>query len=142
MVHKIIQQFSRYTNISKKNNTDNISEQKFKGLSDELIKSPDNSLAPTLGYDSERMYLEFNGGCLKQYKITYSRRKIVNIYIVYDLKSILNYNEDFFQKIVCFVQLNVPKMLMLISTNILYMALDLMEKEFFHIELVVLVIIQ
>ena len=56
---------------------------------------PDNSLAPTLGYDSKRMYLEFNGGCLKQHKIIYNHGKIVNIYIVYDLKLTLNYDEDF-----------------------------------------------
>ena len=41
------------------------------------------------------MYLEFNGGCLKQDKITYNHGKIANIYIVYDLKSNLNYNDDF-----------------------------------------------
>ena len=41
------------------------------------------------------MYLEFNEGCLKQNKITYSHGKMVNIYIIYDLKSTLNYNADF-----------------------------------------------
>ena len=41
------------------------------------------------------MYLEFNGGCLKQDKITYNHGKIANIYIAYDLKSNLNYNDDF-----------------------------------------------
>ena len=41
------------------------------------------------------MYLEFNEGCLKQDKITYKHGKIVNISIVYDLKSTLNYNEGF-----------------------------------------------
>ena len=30
-----------------------------------LDEPPDNSLAPTLGYDRKRMYSEFNGGCLK-----------------------------------------------------------------------------
>ena len=35
-------------------------------LSDE---PPDDSLAPTLGYDSKRMYLEFNGGCLNNTKL-------------------------------------------------------------------------
>ena len=61
-----------------------------------LLDEPlDNSLAPTLGYDSKRMYLEFNGGCLKQYKIIYNHGKNVNIYIVYDLKLTLNYDEDF-----------------------------------------------
>ena len=61
-------------------------------MSDEVIKPPDNNLAPTLGYDSKRIYLIFNGGCLKQDKITYDHDKIVNIY---DLQSNLNYNSDF-----------------------------------------------
>ena len=84
-----------YKYLKKINNNDNISESKSKGLSDEVIKPPDNSLAPTLGCDSKRMYLEFNGGFLKQDKITYNHEQVVNIYIVYDLKSILNYNADF-----------------------------------------------
>ena len=41
------------------------------------------------------MYLVFNGGCLKQDKITYDHGKIVNIFVVFDLKSTLNYNTDF-----------------------------------------------
>ena len=36
------------------------------------------------------MYVKFSGSCLKQDKITFSDEKIVNIYIVYDLKSTLN----------------------------------------------------
>ena len=40
------------------------------------------------------MYVNFNGSCLKQDKLTFNRGKIVNIYIVYDLKSTLNYNRD------------------------------------------------
>ena len=40
-------------------------------MSDEVIKPPDNSLAPTPGYDSKRMYLIFNGDCLKQDEVTW-----------------------------------------------------------------------
>ena len=40
------------------------------------------------------MYLKLNGCCLKQDKITFNHGKIVNIYIFYDLKSNLNYNDD------------------------------------------------
>ena len=47
-------------NLKKISNTDNSSEWKSKGLSDEVIKPPDNRLALSLGYDSKRMYLEFN----------------------------------------------------------------------------------
>ena len=41
------------------------------------------------------MYLEFNGGCLKPDKITYNHEKIATIFIVYDLKSTLNFDVDF-----------------------------------------------
>ena len=75
--------------------TDDIFEWKSKGFSDAVIKPPDNTLAPTPGYDSKWMYLIFDGGCLKQDKVTYNHNKIVNIYIVYDLKSTTNYNPDF-----------------------------------------------
>ena len=64
-----------YKYLNKISNTDNISEWKSKGLSDEVIKRPNNSLAPKLGYDNKRMYLEFNRGCLKQEQIIYSHAK-------------------------------------------------------------------
>ena len=81
--------------LRKISNTDNISEWKSKGHSDEVLKPPHNSLAQKLGYDGKRRYLEFNGGCLKQDKITHNHGKIESIYIFYDLKSTLNYNEGF-----------------------------------------------
>ena len=59
-----------YKYLKKISNTDNISEWKSKRLSNEVIEPLDNILASTLGYDSKRMYLKFNGGCLKQDKIT------------------------------------------------------------------------
>ena len=61
-----------------------------RNLKDDLIKSlnPIKPLAPTLKYTSTRMYVKFNGSCLKQDKITFNHHgKIVKIYIVYDLKS-------------------------------------------------------
>ena len=99
----VFQQMYKY--LQKISNTENISEQKSKELSDEVIKPPDNSIAPTLGYDSKSMYLEFNGGCLKQDKITYSHGKTINIYLVYDLKSTLNYNAGLMEK--CFLRIQL-----------------------------------
>ena len=81
----------------KTGNTENISSWESKGLSDEVIKPPvtsDNRLAPTLKYAGKGMYVKFNGSCLKQDKVTFNHGTIVNIYIVYDLKSTLNYDED------------------------------------------------
>ena len=40
------------------------------------------------------MYLKFKGNCLKQDKIIFNHGEIVKIYIVYILKSTLNYDED------------------------------------------------
>ena len=70
--------------------TEGISEWKSKRLSDETIKSPNNSLAPTLKYTGKKIYVKFSGSCLKQDKITFNHGKTVNIYIFYDLKSNLN----------------------------------------------------
>ena len=74
----------------KKNSTISISSWESKGLYNEVIKPPDNSLVPAVKFTGKRMYVKFSGSCLKQDKITFSHGKTVNIYIVYDLKSNLN----------------------------------------------------
>ena len=71
-----------------------ISSWKSKELSDEVNKSSttnNNRLPPTLEYAGKSMYVTFNESCLiKQDKFIFDNRKIVNIYIVYDLNSNLN----------------------------------------------------
>ena len=57
-----------YKYFKKTGNTNNISEWKSKGLSNEVTKTPDNTLAPKLIYFGKRMYTKFNGSCLKQDK--------------------------------------------------------------------------
>ena len=42
-----------------------------------------------------KRYFTFKGGCLKEDKAESEFQKIINIYIVYDLESNLNYNPDF-----------------------------------------------
>ena len=67
---------------------------KSKGLPDENITPPattDYSLNPKLSYFGTKKRVEFNGRCLKQDKITYNHRTIVNIYTVYQLSSNLNF---------------------------------------------------
>ena len=59
-------------------------------MSNEVIKPPDNTLAPEVKFTGKRMYIKFSGTCLKQGKVTFSHKKTVNIYIVYDLQSSLN----------------------------------------------------
>ena len=59
-------------------------------MSDERFNSNTVSnykLTPELSYYGTKIRVEFNGSCLKQDKVTYNRRKIVNIYIVYDNTS-------------------------------------------------------
>ena len=83
-----------YKYFKKIGSTENISSWESKGLSNEVIKPPDNTLAPELSYSGKKMKVKFTGSCLKQYKITFNHEKIVNIYIVYALKLTHNYNED------------------------------------------------
>ena len=69
-------------------NTNYILSWKSKGLSAESIKPPttsDNSLTPALNYYGTKTRVKFTGSCLKQSKITYTHKKVVNIYIVYEL---------------------------------------------------------
>ena len=66
---------------------------KSKGLYDENITAPatsDYSLNPQLSCLDNKTRVEFRGSCLKQYKTTYTRGKIVNICIVYEVSK--NYN--------------------------------------------------
>ena len=68
--------------------TDYISSWKSKRLSGKSFKPPttsDNSLNPALNYDGTKARVTLTGSCLKQSKITYTHKKIVNIYIVYEI---------------------------------------------------------
>ena len=66
-----------------------IIEWKSKGLNN-VIKSPDNTLAPGIESTGIKMQAKFKGGCLKQDKPAFNHGKRVSIYIVYDLESNLN----------------------------------------------------
>ena len=67
-----------YRHFKTVNNTNYISSWKSKGLSDESIKpstTSDNSLTPKLNYYEYNIRVKFPGSCLKQPKITYTRKK-------------------------------------------------------------------
>ena len=69
-------------------NTNFISEWISKGLSSESIKPPatsNNSLAPAVNNYGTKTRVKLTGSCLQQSKISYTHRKIVNIYVVYEL---------------------------------------------------------
>ena len=57
-------------------------------MSDEKINSVTKSsysITPSLDYLSARIRVKFKESCLKQDEITFTHRKIVNIYIVYEI---------------------------------------------------------
>ena len=65
-----------------------------KGLSNESIKPPttsNNSLHPRLSF---KIKVQFTGSCLKQPKFTFSHKKVVNIYIVYELGASSSHSSD------------------------------------------------
>ena len=77
-----------YRYFKKIRDTDHISELKSKGFSDKIIKphaSSINSLAPSLIYIGTKTRVKFDGSCLKQDKVKFTHKRIVNIYIVYDI---------------------------------------------------------
>ena len=68
-----------------------------KGLSNESIKSAatsDNSLNPRLGYCGTKIRVQFTGSCLKEPKFTITHKKVVNIYIVYELGASTSHSSD------------------------------------------------
>ena len=57
-------------------------------MSNESIKPPttsNNSLNPRLSYYGTKTRVQFIGSCLKQPNFTFTHKKVVNIYIVYEL---------------------------------------------------------
>ena len=68
-----------------------ISSWTSKGLSNESIKppsAPNNFLTPSLNYVGTRIRVKFSGSYLKQDKVTHAHGKIVNIYIVYEIRKL------------------------------------------------------
>ena len=79
------------------NVADYVLSWKSKGLSSESIKPPttsNNSLTPALNYYGPKIRVKFTGSCLKQSKISYTHRKIVNIYIFYELGASSSSNSN------------------------------------------------
>ena len=70
------------------NTPDYVSSWQSKGISNESIKPPitsDNSLNPELNYYGTKTRVKFTGSSLKQSDHIYTHKKVVNIYIVYEL---------------------------------------------------------
>ena len=78
-------------------NTNYILSWKSRGLSAESIKPPttsDNRLTPKLSYYDYNIRVKFTGNCLRQPKTTYTHKKVINIYIVYELGASASHIDD------------------------------------------------
>ena len=77
--------------------TDYVLSWHSKGLSNESIKPPttsNNSLNPRLSYYGTKVRVQFTKECLKQSNHTFTYKKIVNIYIVYELAASSSHTSD------------------------------------------------
>ena len=79
-----------------------------------------------------KIRVKFNGSCLKPDKITYAHKTIVNIYIVYEISENVNISSYPTLDSCFFGAVKLTKKMILMSTNILGMVLDLIEKELFQ----------
>ena len=76
---------------------DRVLSWKSKGLSNESIKpstTTNNSLTPELNYYGTKTKIKFTGSCLKQSNHIFTHKKVVNIYIVYELAASSSHNSD------------------------------------------------
>ena len=67
------------------------------GLSNKSIKphaTSNNSLSPRLSYYGTKIRVQFTKSCLKKPKFTFTHKKIVNIYIVYELGASTSHYSD------------------------------------------------
>ena len=77
--------------------TDRVLSWQSKGLSNESIKRPttsDNSLTPELIYYGSKIKIKFTGSCSKQSDHIFTHKKVVNIYIVYELAASSSHGSD------------------------------------------------
>ena len=116
---------------------------KSKGISNENIKPPTASnynLNPKLSYYGTKMRLQFTGSCLKQPNFTFTHKKIVNIYIAYELRASSSHTNDPTLKNCLFGAVTLTKNADIdANIGILVRELGLMEEEVFHFQAVDLV---
>ena len=76
---------------------DRVLSWKSKRISNESIKPPtisNNSLNPRLSYNDTKIKVQFTGSCLKQPRFTFTHKKVVHIYIVYELGASGSHSSD------------------------------------------------
>ena len=76
---------------------DRVLSWQSKGLSNESIKPPTTSnysLNPRLSYYDTKIRVKFTRSCLRQPNFTFTHKKVVNIYIVYELGASSSHIND------------------------------------------------
>ena len=76
-------------------NSNKITKWKSKALSNEsleVIFTSDDTLTLSINYYGDKERLKFTGSVLQQRTITYNYKKIVNIYIVYEITNFYGTN--------------------------------------------------
>ena len=96
------------------------------------IRASNYTVTPFLDYYGTKTRVEFSESCLKQDKITYTHGKVVNIYIVYEMKKSVKISDIQHLKFVYLGQLVWLKIQTLTSMDILDMELDLIDMKFFR----------
>ena len=54
---------------------------------------PNHSITPNLDYYGTKTRVQFNGSCLKTDSVTFNHKKVVNIYIVYEINKSFNISD-------------------------------------------------
>ena len=92
MVHKIIlifQPILKYFTL----NSRWVTKWRSKGLSNESLEalsSSSNTLNPLINYYGDKLRLKFSRSILRQKRVTYNDKKMVNTYVVYEITSFPN----------------------------------------------------
>ena len=76
---------------------DHVLSWQSRGIANENIKpltTSNNSFNPRLSYNDTKIKVQFTGSCLKQPKFTFTHKKVVSIYIVYELGASSSHDSD------------------------------------------------
>ena len=125
----VFQSISKYFTLNNKW----ITKWKSKGLSNEsleIVSTSNNTLTPAINYFGDKVRLIFTWSVLQQKRVTYSHKKVVNIYVVYEITNFHGINSYPTLTNALFGAVKLTKMPTLININILVMGLDLMGKDF------------
>ena len=52
-----------------------------------IVSKIDNTLTPSVNYYRDKVRLRFRGSVLQQKTVTYSHKKVVNFYVVYEITN-------------------------------------------------------